>query len=52
MLEHTLSLIQNPEMLGRLSRGAFERGKDFSKAVFDQKVHDHFSAILKDYKFQ
>lgn len=52
LLENTARLMQDVQEMQRLSQGAFLRGKDFTKEVFDQKVLDHFSAILKSYKFQ
>ncbi len=52
LLENTVRLMQDSQEMHRLSLGAYRRGKDFTKEVFDQKVREHFSAILKSYKFQ
>lgn len=52
LLQQTAALLNNGEKLADLSRGAYARGQDFTKKVFDGKIREHFSSILKSYKFQ
>lgn len=46
----TLKLIREPELLKRLGDGAFQKGQQFTKEVFDAKVKAHFFALLAEYK--
>jgi len=50
LFQKTLKLIRQPELLNSLSDGAFQKGKQFNKEVFDAKVKAHFSALLAKYK--
>lgn len=52
LIDHSVKLMQDQDKLRQLSLGAYERGQDFTKNVFEEKVLEHFSAILKTYKFQ
>jgi glycosyltransferase involved in cell wall biosynthesis len=52
LLEQTSGLLRDEKHLEELSSGAYTRGQDFTKEVFDRKVRDHFKEILKTYTFQ
>ncbi|MFO7866843.1 MAG: glycosyltransferase family 4 protein [Candidatus Aminicenantes bacterium] len=51
-MEFTLGLIKNQERRKELSRNSFNRGKDFTKNIFIQKVKKHFLGLLKQYRFE
>lgn len=52
MTSMTLELIQKPSQLTRLSEGAFNRGKTFTKEIFVARVREHFMSLLETYSFQ
>jgi len=52
MEKKTLALIREPELAARLGGAALARGRDFRRAVFENKVRAHFRHIRRWLMFQ
>lgn len=48
----TLELIKSPERRKALAQAAYQRGKEFTREIFMQKVRRHFLHLLKLYRFE
>ena len=49
LINHTLKLIQNPELLKEASANSYERSKFFSIKQFEENVKQYFNKILQEY---
>jgi glycosyltransferase involved in cell wall biosynthesis len=48
--DKTLSLMRDTQMSSELAGGAHARGREFTKEVFMDRVREHFSGILSEYR--
>ena len=49
LINRTLELMDSVALRESIGRGAYERGKDFTKKSFLHKAQKHFDEILKGY---
>ncbi len=48
LINKTLELMKNPDRLLQLRKSVYERGKQFYKDIFIEKVQAHFKRLLDD----
>ncbi len=49
LMDKTIELIDSKTRLGEMGRSAYERGKEFNKEKFQNRVKKHFEKVLKGY---
>ena len=50
LLEHSIRLIRDPELIERLGEAAHRKAQDFSRAKFEDRVRAFFGRILSGYR--
>jgi hypothetical protein len=48
-MEKTLQLMDSRTLLKKMGRSAYERGKEFTKEKFQNRVKNHFEEVMKEY---
>jgi len=49
LMEKTIQLMDSRTLLKKMGRSAYERGKEFTKEKFQNRVKNHFEEVMKEY---
>jgi len=50
LFDKTIELIKNQDLLVKIGKKAFQRGKQFNKDIFIAEIKTHFNQLLKEYR--